>query len=124
MSAPPAPTPSRQITGNSPALPVFENETARVVSTIGTPGISLQPIQIVGLIPVYPCDSEDCRENCNTVCAPYRNPVFGELTPDGHTLTSTYENDFNSFFFDFPLIKKNVTGFSVIFTIEKSINGL
>src|SRR3990167_7052730 len=130
MSAPPAPivTP-RQITGNSPAIPTFVNAVARVPPTIGTPAVDLQPIQLVGLIPVYPCDSEDCRENCDTVCAPYRNPVFGELisVPGGgntHTMTSTYENDFNSFFFDFPLIKKNVTGFTVVFTIEKSVNGV
>ena len=123
MSAPPSPAP-RQITGSSPALPTFVNAVAAVPITIGTPGLSLQPIQIVGLIPVYPCDSEDCRENCDTVCAPYRNPVFGELTATGHTMKSTYENDFNSFFFDFPLIKKNVTGFTVVFTIEKLVNGV
>jgi len=123
MSAPPLPTP-RTITGNSPALPTFENSVARVPPTVGTPSVNLQPIQIVGIIPVYPCDSEDCRENCDTVCAPYKNPVFGELTlGGGHTMTSTYENDFNSFFFDFPLIKQNITGFSVAFTIEKYENG-
>ncbi len=127
MSVPPIPiiTP-RQVSGDTFPLPISENAAIFHPPTIGTPSINLDIIQIVGLIPVYPCDSEDCRKQCEPFCA-YKNPVFGQTFPGlgvaGFATKSTYENDFNSWYFDFPLIKKNPTGFTVTFSIEKYISG-
>lgn len=117
MSAPVI-VPPRTNSGNTPALPSFENETYRVLPTYGTPAINLQPIQVVGLIPVYPCDSDECRQKCTYHCD-YKNPVFGDTT----ATEPSYENDFNSWLFNFPLIKNNPTGFTVTMTLEQYSGG-
>lgn len=120
MSAPPVPlaTP-RQITGNSPALPTFANATLGIEPGIGVPSMNLQGKQILGLIPMYPCDSNECRETCDNICGGYKNPVFG-VTNAG---LATYENDFNSFYQNFPIVKNVTSGFTVTWTIEKYENG-
>lgn len=83
------------------------------------PVVSTTPIQLVGLVPMIPCDYIDCRATPSYCCESLK--VFGntQLSPTAPYILqavpkSTYENDLNDFYFDVQLI-----GTSVTWTIEK-----
>jgi len=64
------------------------------------------PLQIIGLVPLSPCDLDECR-TFNGDC--YVNDVFGTL----NAVRSGYENDFSTFFLYDAM--RRVT----VFTIQK-----
>ena len=116
LPPPPRPTP-RQVTGYAPVIPTFSSPTIPAIT--GTPAVSLLPVQVVGLIPIYDCNSEECRELCTSVCGGYKNPVFGEYDSGVATPLASYENDFSPFFFNFTLVQQYLTTFVVTYTLEK-----
>lgn len=68
------------------------------------------PKQIIGLVPLMPCDYSDCRDQQSLFC--FLNPVFATSGEKN----STYKNDMNSFFLDY-------AGTGVVqFIIEKQTN--
>lgn len=62
--------------------------------------VTQNPTQVVGFVPLTPCDYIECRTFCE---CPYVNPVFG----NSGVVTSTYENDWNTFLVDYSLYNAN-----------------
>lgn len=52
--------------------------------------ITIEPVQIVGFIPLIPCDESECR---HFIGGCYINPVFGSISAG----KPSYENDFSTF---------------------------
>lgn len=75
------------------------------------PPVITIPKQVCGLVPLWPCNPNECRDNVQQLGC-YFNPVFGNL---GETQPS-YKNDFNSFLIDCG------TGFDYEFVIQKNTN--
>jgi hypothetical protein len=92
-----------------------------VLSVISKGKMFLNAEQVAGLIPFFPCDSPECRELCDYPCQ-HKNPVFGELTGKSFQKKKTYENDWNTFWVNVTL-KKNSANVSVVFELEKYVNG-
>jgi hypothetical protein len=88
------------------------------------PFIKLNPTQVVGLIPLFPCDSKECRELCFDGIIPcFKNPVFGELIGQSYQTGMTYENDWNTFLVDISLYNANPSLVTVTFELEKFFDG-
>jgi len=102
--------------GHTPVLPV---------DTGGTPGkpiIKLDPLQVVGLLPLIPCDTCECRDICDDPCT-YRNPVFGELVGGSYQTGMTYENDWSTFLIDISIFKTQPSSVNVTFELERYVFG-
>lgn len=99
--------PAASIMGGSP-LP-FSSGGAAALSSPGTATVmtTAAPKQIIGMVPLLPCDYQDCRDTQSLQC--YFNPVFGVAGEK----SSTYQNDMNSFFVD------NKSSSVIKFIIEK-----
>jgi hypothetical protein len=87
--------------------------------------ITISP-QIVGLVPVFPCTSVECREGKYAADqipddTMYQLPVFAQNPLPAGPL-DPYFNDFNSFLFDFP--NANTLGTGHTFYLDKLINGV
>jgi len=105
------------IIGYTPALPIG-------IGSGGKPGasvVSLAPTQVIGLIPLYPCDSKECREQCDRF--EYVNPVFGELKGKSYQQGMTYENDWSTFYIDTSLFNANTNSVTITFILEKFFEG-
>lgn len=90
------------------------------VDTIpGTPLAKLDPIQIVGLVPMYSCSAtEECTNPINGCCE--RLQVFA-----GEVYTSnvgTYENDVNSFLIDVSMYAANIGSTTAVWSLQKCAN--
>jgi len=88
----------------------------RVNPFTGRVGINFfkkDPQQIVGLTPLFPCTSDECRELDEDDQV---NKVFG-YTPDG--VNATYKNDFNTFLIDMSVYTSNPTQTSVSFLLQE-----
>lgn len=104
------------IVGNTQQQPVVIIPGGTPV--IGVPVVSLDPSQVVGLIPLYPCDSKECRQICEDG---WKNPVFGELIGNSYQQNQTYENDWNSFFIDVSIYKSLAV--TITMKLEKFFQG-
>lgn len=104
------------VTGHTPLLSV-----GAVDLRPGTPIVSVEPNQVVGLVPLKPCEGEDCRQFCPD---DYFNKVFGELVPGpSYQQGMTYENDWSSFLIDTKLYNANPATAGVTFVLEKLFEG-
>lgn len=109
------------VKGNTPVLPIVPIAPIGIGGGSGVPAISIEPIQVVGLIPLFPCDIKECREICDDG---WKNPVFGELVGNSYQTQMTYENDWSTFLIDVSLYNANPNSTSVTFELEKLINGI
>lgn len=69
------------------------------------------PTQIAGLVPLYECDSNECRIPSVCECCD-KLPVFGNVQPGRGgvptaDINSNYKNDWNFFYVDYPLYAAN-----------------
>jgi len=109
------------IIGHTPYLPALPLPIGGLGGHLnGTPIINISPVQVAGLIPLMPCDSQECREICTDG---WKNIVFGELVGGSYQINQTYENDWNTFLIDVSLYAANPTAVSVTFELEKYVNG-
>lgn len=79
------------------------------------------PVQIMGLVPVFPCTNQDCRSygaDYVTDDTQYTLPVFAD---PNYGETNTYHNDFNSWWFQYPGTYNAVT--SGDFQLQHYVNG-
>jgi len=84
---------------------------------IGVRFITLNPIQLVGLVPLTSCTAIECRTYCE---CPDVNPVFGHLVSGVGVATSTYENDWSTFLLDYSLFPPNtITGATATFILQQ-----
>jgi len=97
------------ISGFAPEQPIEPSAERKK----GVRFVYLNPIQIVGLVPLTSCTAVECRTYCECLVP---NPVFGVI---GIT-TSTYENDWNTFLVDYSLFTPNtVTGVTATFILQQ-----
>lgn len=76
------------------------------------------PEQVIGLVPVFPCETDECRSyraDARYDDHQYPLPAFGEVND-----TDPYKNDFNSWIFNPPATGVNTTA---DFYLDKKING-
>lgn len=98
-------------------VPVI-NPNVFIGAVVGRPFIKKQPIQIVGLTPLYPCTIDDCRyiDEDDIV-----NKVFGYI-PDG--VNASYKNDFTPILIDMSAYSANPSQTSVSFLLQKLTSGV
>jgi len=101
--------------GFTPVQPLGDVDAAPGVATV-----TLNPEQVVGLIPLMPCDEKECREICDDG---WKNPVFGELIGQSYQTGQTYENDWSTFLIDISLFGAVPSGVTVTFELERYIFG-
>lgn len=75
--------------------------------------------QVIGLVPLLPCDESDCREEPQQQCN--INPVFGNIIEGSPVMDSTYENDWNTFVIDYP-IPSSINDGVINWVLEKADN--
>lgn len=116
-----------------PVFPVSDGETGVAIGHtpvtpgwgpggglgFGVPIVKLDPVQVAGLIPLFSCDSRECREICDDG---WKNKVFGELLGPSYQTNQTYENDWNGFLVDVSIYKAN-SGVTVTMKLEKFYQG-
>lgn len=104
-------------------IPVPNNTITRplvgAATNNGTPLAYTKPRQVVGLIPMYECDVEDCRVNPIQPCIKPLVVFAGETYASN---MGTYENDCNSFLFDVQLYAGNPTA-SAQWVLQKDVSG-
>ncbi len=102
---------------NSPYLPSYYNAGYASANIVSHKTVSITYInQVVGLVPVFPCDDPECRNGrYGSNDTEFMLPVFAESTNIGN---GNYKNDFNTFLFDIPS-NSALTGSS--FFLDKKI---
>jgi hypothetical protein len=85
------------------------------------PVVLLPPFQVAGLIPMHPCDAEDCRKYDIGRCC-YKHKAFGYTQGGNVPGDSTYENDRSNFTVDVGVFGTNPAA-TCIFTIERCAGG-
>lgn len=65
----------------------------------GVQNTTLNPIQVVGFVPVKDCAAVECRDIYEPCCEVLT--VFADQEDDTTTMASTYTNDVNTFLFDY-----------------------
>jgi len=76
----------------------------------------IDPIQVIGLVPMNDCTAEECRSDWELCC--YVNTVFGYDVEGEAIPGANYENDVNSFLASFPLSVPNPSA-TITWTLEK-----
>ena len=99
--------------GHTPVLP-------STGTAVGISVVQLDPIQVVGLVPLISCNSTECREICEDG---WKNPVFGKLESGSYDLTQSYENDWSTFLVDISNYNANPSAVTVTITLEKYFKG-
>lgn len=84
------------------------------------------PVQVVGFVPLYTCDSSECRIQSNNDCCE-KNIVFGNVQPGRGgvptaDINSNYENDWSTFLVDFALYGSNPAA-TATWTLQKCVRG-
>lgn len=85
--------------------PIGAGTVSTTATEPGVPRVRIDPVQIVGLVPMYSCNATECRENPLERCCD-RLPVFGG-DDYAESNIGSYENDVNSFLVDVSLYTAN-----------------
>lgn len=85
-------------------------------SSSGVPPVRFSPVQAVGLVPMYPCVTNECRTWPPDCC--FSVPVFANPSAENNIL----QNDFSAFLLDFPTYNGTAST-SATWVIQKWVNG-
>lgn len=95
---------------------------ANLGSSVSVTKKPVLPVQVAGLVPLYECDSTECRVPFDPNCCFYL-PVFGNIQPGKGgaptaDINSNYKNDWSFFYVDYALYGANPTALGT-WTIQK-----
>lgn len=71
------------------------------------PLIRVDPIQVVGLVPLHPCGETECRSMPEPDCCPRRLVFGGDGILANSNVAPSYERDFNNFMIDLAIYGAN-----------------